>query len=115
MRTTSFGKMRELDLGPLTGKIELMEFAGNGKPHHHDTVEVALCLSGKVKVLIDQVPFADHEVSDAGVVCVSGGRELSQHWLSPGAFVEVPAGHDHWMEPDPDEGATMLIAYRPKS
>jgi mannose-6-phosphate isomerase-like protein (cupin superfamily) len=90
MRTTSFGFMRRLDLPfPVSARCVVMHFATTGRPHTHDVDEVAIAIAGSGIVIIgvERVP------------------------VSAGGFVHIPAGRRHHMEPRPDTGLAMLIAY----
>ena len=86
--------MYEVDLGfLLQGKFELIEFESSGRKHIHPSVEVAVAVEG------------------SGVVVVKNpDGTVTRHQVKKGEAVHIVPGAGHWMEPD-DDGLAMMVLY----
>jgi len=91
VRQASFGTMLEYDFDlPLSNKFEVMHFEKSGKPHEHDQIEIAVCISGDGIVLVEDKTYE----------------------VAPGDSVIIPPGATHWMEPaKSDVTMVMIILY----
>lgn len=90
-RETRFGSMWTARLPfKLTEDVEILTFHRHGRPHRHDRMEWALCLSGYGTVWVGEVEYSVEE----------------------GDSVLVPSGELHWMDPAAGEKPlVMLVAY----